>query len=390
MFLIKNNSERATLKVSIVGGSNSVMRRGYAKYLRNHLSQLTARKTSLDYYALGGVPNVFSLIQEERHNIASKSDIIFFEYCVNDRHAIETNNYSLELAGKSLEGFIQKCQRANPYCLIVLLIFGVNHEEYYQQSCALSEVYEAIGRYYCLPVVNLTTLLSEKNGVDFVKSLYKGDDVAHYTRPYGVKVVAREIAHQLCKIGVVNSLKSEKNAPRGFGTEPVYDNELANLKFFDRFDEANYFDHQPKVSIYQNSVYREQNYTLTPGNALRFLLKGKLAALYIKSDSNDGAIEINFGKQRLVTSSYSAWVNKIKPQNVISLITLPLSRFSPSADFAPVSISCCSTYPEQIELDYVKEEPKKKDPSKWKLSIIGIAYIGEIKPLDYRNSQSLN
>ena len=112
------------------------------------------------------------------------------------------------------------------------------------------------------------------------------------------------------------------------------------------------------------------------------MLKGQLAAIYLKSDLNDGFIDINFGTQHLATSSYSSWVNRIKPQNVINLITLPLRRFEPSSDFEPVSIGCCSAYPDRYELDYVKEEPKRQDPCKWTLNIIGVAYIGELKPIN--------
>ena len=375
-----NSDKQAELRISIVGGSNSVMRRGYAKYLCGDISKLTLKTTSISYYSLGGVPNIFGTIQEARHDIANQSDIIFFEYCVNDRHAIETDNYSLELVGKSLEGFIRKCQKSNPYCLIVLLLFGVNKEEYYQKNCHLSQIYESIGRRYCLPIVNVTKLLSKTRGVDFIKSLYNDKDVAHYSRPDGVKIVSQTIIERLNKIGIISSLKSDKNSPRGLNIQPMYNDNLENLAFFDNFEAGNFFKHSPKASVYQNSVYREKNFTLSQGNCLRFLLKGQLAAIYIKSDINDGFIEINCGDRRIVTSSYSSWVNKIKPQNVINLITLPLRRFEASEDFVPVSIGCCSRYPDRYELDYVKEEPKRLDPRKWTLNVIGIAYMGKLKP----------
>lgn len=381
MFLKKliNFGQQTNLNVSFVGGSNSVMRRGYAKYLSNYLGKLTSQNTSIKYYSLGGVPNIFGVIQEERYNIAQQSDIIFFEYCVNDRHAIETNNYSLELVGKSLEGFIQKCQKSNPYCLIVLLIFGVNKEEYYQNKCAISELYQSIGKYYRLPTIDLTKLLTEQKGINFIKSLYGEKDEAHYTRPDGVKIVAQTIVEQLDKIGIIKTLKSEKKLPIISNNQVLYQDNFNNLAFFDKFEQGDFFKDSIKPSIYQNTVFREQNFSLLPGNSLRFLLKGQLAAIYIKSDLKDGMIEINHGKQKIITSSYSEWVNQIRSNN-INLITLPLRRFKPSPDFAPVSIYCCQEYPDNFELDYIKEEPKKKNPQKWQLNIIGIAYIGELKP----------
>ena len=353
------------------------MRKGYVKYLGDYLYETTSLSTSVEYYSLGGVPNIFGAIQEDRHDIAAKSDIIFFEYCVNDRHAIETENYSLELAGKSLEGFIRKCQKSNPRCLIVIVIFGVNKEDYYSHTCNIEELYELIARHYSLPVVNLTELLREQSGVKFIKSLYDDKDVAHYSRPEGVKVVARTIVDRLDKLGVIDRLKSDKNLAGKIDLKPIYPDNFENLVFFEDFERGEFFERPPKVSIYQNSVFREKNFSLIQGNRLRFLLKGQLAAIYIKSDLNDGAIEIKHGEQSIIASSYSEWVTQIRSNN-INLITLPLRRFKPSPDFAPVSISCCREYPVSFELDYIKQEPRKKDPQKWRLNVIGVAYIGEL------------
>lgn len=199
MFLKKllGLNKKSDLNISIVGGSNSVMRRGYARYLDSYLGTAVSKSTSLNYYSLGGVPNIYGVMQEERHDVAATSDIIFFEYCVNDRHAIEIDQYSLELAGKSLEGFIRKVKKSNPNCIITILIFGINLEGYYSDRCHLSELYESIGQQYNLPVVNITKLLSKDKGLDFVKSLYSEKDHAHYTRPEGVQIVSQAIAIRL-------------------------------------------------------------------------------------------------------------------------------------------------------------------------------------------------
>ncbi|MEM8720538.1 MAG: SGNH/GDSL hydrolase family protein [Cyanobacteria bacterium P01_G01_bin.39] len=370
---------QAKLRVSIVGGSNSVMRRGYAKYLDENLSKITSQSTSLKYYSLGGVINVFSLIQQYRHNIALNSDLVFFEYGINDRHAIEIDKYSLELAGKSLEGFIRSCHRVNPNCMIVILIFGVNLDTFYHNHCALSELYEAIAARYCLPVINVTKLLGETKGVDFIKSLYSETDEAHYSRPYGVKVISQTIVKQLTKIGIIDNFKSGEKILFPSIIKPIYADNFANLAFFENFEQGNFFTHQPQVSVFQNTVFREKHFTINPGNCLKFLLKGRFVGIFIKSDLNDGLINIEFNSQRIVASSYCPWVNKLKSQN-INLITLPLRQFAPSPDYAPVSISLCSEYSDNFELDYFKSEPRSKDPQKWKLSIIGIAYIGELKP----------
>ncbi|MGL5794416.1 MAG: SGNH/GDSL hydrolase family protein [Waterburya sp.] len=357
------------------------MRRGYAKYLDTYISKTSFRSTSLKYYALGGVPNIYGAIQQDRHDIAANSDLIFFEYCVNDRHAIEEEQYSLELVGKSIEGFIRKVKKSNPSCLIVILIFGINLSSFYDNYCHLSDLYESIGEQYNLPVIDLTKVLIKSQGLNYVKSLYNEKDHAHYTRPEGVQIIAQTIVDELDKIGIVKNLKSRRQQYQTIDINPIYPDNFENLVFFDRFENGKFFAKLPKISIYQNTVFREKNFTIHQGNSLEFLLKGSLMAIFIKSDLNDGFINIEFNGQRIVTSSYSEWVNNIKPQNVINLITLPLRRFAASSDFAPVSISLCREYPQDFELDFVKVVPTKSDPQKWKLSIIGIAYTGALKPL---------
>jgi hypothetical protein len=373
--------KKSDLRISIVGGSNSVMRRGYAKYLKSYLSEITAKTTFLKYYSLGGVPSIYGLIQQDRHDIAAKSDLIFFEYRGNDRYAIDDHQYSLELSANSVEGFIRKAQQSNPNCIIVLIIFGTNLAEFYHNSCPVIELYESIGQKYHLPVVNLTKVLSENKGIEFVKSLYDQKDHAHYTRPYGVKIVSQAIVNELNQLGIIDLIKSptkKKLIPKRL---PIYADNFKDLRFLESFETEKHFLQEPKVSVYQNTVFKEKNYTIYPGNSLNFYLKGKLLAFFIKSDLNDGFVKIIFGTQEMVTSSHNSWVNKIKPQNVINLISLPLRRFEASTEFTKVSLSVCPEYPDKFELDYNKIVPPKKDPNNWKVSIIGVAYIGELKSI---------
>lgn len=144
----------------------------------------------------------------------------------------------------------------------------------------------------------------------------------------------------------------------------------------------NYFlGGKAKLSVYRNSVFREKNYTIYPGISFNFLLTGKLIAIFIKSDLSDGFFEISFNDKNFVFSSYSSWVDRIKPQNVISLISLPALKFTEFLEPTQICLSVCQKYPEQFELDIFKTLPLKTDPRQWKLSIIGVAYLGMIMPL---------
>jgi hypothetical protein len=369
---------KKTLRIAILGSSNSVMRTGYAKYLDTHINKLLARPTILNYYSLGGVHSIYGLIQEDRHQISSKNDIIFFEFCVTDRYVIEEKFYSLELAGKTLEGFIRKAQKSNPKCLIVILIFS--HLDYfYDKSCNLTTIYESIANKYNLPVINVTRSLRQMQDIEHIEMLYEKIDPAHYIRPHGVKVVAEIIVSELIRIGTIQNLKLGRLLHQPL-KQPIYSDNFGKLTFFDRFEDNNFFGlEKPKIEVYQNSIFQEKYFPISQGNSLNFLLKGRLVAILVKADLDHGFIKIEFGNQSISTSTYASWLNSIKPRNAITLVTLPLIRFSEFSDFTSVSISNCVEHPQDFELEYFKILPTQPDPRKWKLNIIGVAYIGELK-----------
>jgi hypothetical protein len=372
-------SRQEMLRIAIVGGSNSVMRMGYVNHLNRLIGKATDRLTQLNYYSLGGTHSVYGLIQADRQAIAINNDVIFFEYSVNDRYAIEQGSYSLDLAGKVLEGFIRKVRDSNPNCLIVILLFR-HLDHFYDDHCQLDDLFGAIAQKYNLPVVDVTASLRQSPDLSQVKALYEESDPSHYSRPQGVETVAQIIADQLNEMGVMQDLRLGKPWVSPQNLPPIYPDNFQGLAFFDRFDQGKFFAEKLDASIYQNSIFREKYFPISQDNALRFLLKGRLLAVFVKADLDHGFIQIEFDNDCIITSTYASWLNPVKPRNAITLVTLPSVCFSESLDFVPVSISNCSEQPQSFELEYHKILPRQQDPRKWKLNIIGIAYIGELKP----------
>ena len=161
------------LKVAVIGGSNSVMRDGYTKYLQEYLTNETNDTLELSYFALGAVTSLFGAIQNCRHNISENHDVILFEYCVNDREAFSNGNHTTpRMAGMTLEGFIRQSKSVNPKCIIIIVIFGTNLPRFYNNCCFISAVYESIARRYEIPVINITELMLKRRGFKFIKKLY--------------------------------------------------------------------------------------------------------------------------------------------------------------------------------------------------------------------------
>ena len=114
---------------------------------------------------------------------------------------------------------------------------------------------------------------------------------------------------------------------------------------------------------------------LPAGCSLNLKLKGRLFGIVLKSDWYDGILKIKLGEQELITSSFSKWIKQHRSN--INLLSLPYSKFKKCDDFSLLSISVCNKI-ENYDLDVFKVEPKVS-PEQWKLSIIGIAYAGEIE-----------
>jgi hypothetical protein len=155
----------------------------------------------------------------------------------------------------------------------------------------------------------------------------------------------------------------------------IYANNLQYLKFTKKFQQQSLSGNYEQ-SVFKNSFFNESNYTLKQGSTLNLNLKGQLLGLIIKSDWYDGFFQVKFGEQSIISSSFSEWVKSPEAVN-LNLITLPYQKFSFSKEPQSLSISVCPNPPEKFELDWHKVLPQVP-PSDWKLSLAGIAYLGEI------------
>lgn len=368
------------LKIAILGSSDSVMRNGYSKYLQEDIAEITGKNVELSYFSLGGVTSLFGAIQNFRYKISKNHDIIFFEYCINDRGEFIAGKYTLSMAGMALEGFIRQAKSMNPNCVIIILIFGINLPRYYNNCCQISAIYESVARRYEIPVINITEILLATKGIQFIKGLYIKDDPVHYARPNGTKIIARVIAEQIAKHNLINQKSQDINK-----YYRMYARNLQNLNFFSNFD-SQLNQNNIEKSTFKNRLYEEDIYTIKANAVLNLKFKGRLLGLMLKSDWHDGIFQLKLGDQELITSSFSEFI-KNKSMNNINLLSLPYKKFKICNEFNDLSISIYHKKIENYELGMHNRKPKVNS-QKWKLSIVGIAYIGEINIINFTKSTS--
>ena len=363
------------LKVAIFGSSNSVMQNGYTKYLQENIAKITDKNVELSYFSLGGVTSLFGVIQNYRYSISKNHDIIFFEYCINDRGEFFAGKYTLRMPGMALEGFIRQAKSMNPNCIIIILIFGINLPRYYNNCCQISAIYESVARRYEIAVINITEILLATKGIKFIKELYIKDDPVHYARPNGTKIIANVIAEKIAKLNLLNQKSKDINK-----YYRIYVRNLQNLKFFNNFD-SQLNQNNIEKSTFKNRLYEEDIYTIRANASLNLKFKGRLLALMLKSDWHDGIFKLKLGAQELITTSFSEFIIN-KNMNNINLLSLPYKNFKVCNEFNNLSISICYNNLENYELGMHNKKPEVS-PKEWKLSIVGIAYVGEINNINF-------
>jgi hypothetical protein len=356
------------LRIAIVGGSNSVIRGGYSKYLEELLALRCEEPVCMEYFSLGGVTSLYGAIQNLRFNIPANHDVILFEYCVNDRNALQQGFYSLEFMGKAVEGFVRLTRRINPSCIIIFLVFGINYTWYYDSCCMLSALYSVIAQRYDIPCINITEIVLKQGGIEAVRRLY-AEDPYHYARPKGALRVAEIICNQIIGRKMLN--KTEHRVPYR-----IYADNFENISLCTAFDPACCEGVFNMDSFTNNCCQETGILTLFAGSSYKTSFQGKLLALIVLSEENAGLVKIRAGKREIIASTLSSFVRKLQ-KPIISMLVLPPDEDMICESHASLEITAHAEMPDKCYLDWHKELPESKRCD-WKISIIGLVYIGEI------------
>lgn len=363
----KNSS---SIRISVVGGSNSVMRNGYLMHMQRILLNKQSINVDLRYYSLGAVNSIFGLIQNARHDIAADSDVIIFEFGINDRSFAKFySKRGLAFIGRSIEGFVRKVRSVNPNCRIVFIILGNNEDWYYDEACMVTAVYEAIAKRYGIHCIDTTELIIKKKGIDHLRQLYPPADTAHHTQPEGVKYVANIIAEEIMGRDLLAKQDYREKIYR------LYKNNFENLDFFNRLDTL-LINGKYECEEFSRSIFRENVYVMHPGTSFSFFLKGRLFAFYILSTEKSGVLTIRYGDRSYTASTYGILVGK-RFSGILSLLTMPLDK--------PI----ITNQPVQFFVEVNKGQPKEYDlpwhmkplitkQEECEVRIIGFAYSGKI------------
>ena len=162
--------------ISILGGSNAIVHNAYPTLLNidNHI---------INNYAIGGTTSIVSLIQNEFYKICENSDVILFEYYLNDIQRFRSSNNSVDKIENSLKAFLNKVAKYNKK-IIFILITHLNYTKFNQ----ILDTYNKIIQLYDITYIDVWKLLINKDKRKYYM------DKGHLNKK-GMEILAKKIEY---------------------------------------------------------------------------------------------------------------------------------------------------------------------------------------------------
>ena len=294
------------LEITIIGTSAAVQSEGYCKYLIDRLNAqvLNEKKHNFNKLCLGDSSSLLACFYTIRNNIAKSSNLILFDFCINDRNLFyRSRAISKSTIAKSIEGFIRYIKSIDFECQIVFINLSSCHEEHLDRikknECEVSILYEFIADYYNIPVINVTRESIDNKGTIYFRSLYTEKDLYHPIKPLGAKIIGETIYNKLCTLNLTENYK--------LLPEPLYPDNYSDLQIIESdvlqlFIVGSYSQEKFKTSLLQ-----ENYFSLSQGASIEFCLKGVLNGIYYIASHDSGYLVIKMGGKIVTVSLYSIW-----------------------------------------------------------------------------------
>jgi len=185
------------MRISIIGGSNSVTKDSYSYILERDGYNINNK-------SIGATNSIYGIINILKYNLIEESDLLIFEYFVNDNNQYFLNINNVERVSETLITIISKCLIKRTK-LIFILIYNKNDKlnNRYDNSLMFS-TYKDIIKKYNIPNIDVYDLLYEK----YEKKWYKYyRDETHLSKE-GFILLSEEIKNKITNMPLLE-LKEE-------------------------------------------------------------------------------------------------------------------------------------------------------------------------------------
>ncbi|TQS70196.1 SGNH/GDSL hydrolase family protein [Rhodobacteraceae bacterium] len=179
------------IKITILGGSNSVIGAGYTARLVKIFKD-NGVPCEIQNLAIGANSVTHGLSIAKRTDL-SETNVLLIEYTINDFTIY--HNYSPDAWLDSYEGLVLYVKENYPNATIMPVILGRRDKTFFRTQNKMRESILEMGRVHNLPVVDFDRIMHEEQGEKALSDIY--NDGAHYKTNTPVGYLASLIVNKI-------------------------------------------------------------------------------------------------------------------------------------------------------------------------------------------------
>lgn len=362
------------MKITVIGGSNSLLKTGYVPVVVNTLERTIGEVVKLNNLAIGNTFSHFGFWQIITKKNHFDSDVIIIEYALNDQELSASRLFNQW--ANIYEGIVSKLREDNPRAQIIAPLFMTRKAVQKPKITTFLSGVALINLRYDVESIDVTQLLYSLGGAqywDAPKDWYR--DGPHYNKNIQA-IIGKEVADRI-----------QKGTGRAHSKEyfPISSDFLINPKSAKAEGILQEIFHGAEnVITYKNSLLEEQASVFTNKSSLKFSVKGKLLALIVISTKNDGIVKIDFNNEIAFASLRRKIFDSDTDSDKFLLnILVPDQYFkhetSASVDFQEYSFSIIEDIPGVQDKVVCRGSARIPDHGIHSLSVVDILYDGDLK-----------
>lgn len=273
-------------RIAIVGGSNSIMKKGWSAAFIESMQRLYHVK--IDSYALGGISSLYGLTLIKEKRLFELYDIVLFEYTLNDVYFYNRDSYPTRLLTSVCNQLAIEAAKTN--CKLVFCEFVPlsECEKSLDDQSQVVNIYKKIANQFKINYVSVTDLMRDKQFSKANIELCYSDEM-HYASKFSQEISNRIIAAVLSG-RLSNANLSQKNEL----DETINLNKIKFLPCSGLQITGNCEQIYRETSIIKATFYK-----LEKNSSLEFTLKSGqiLLGVMINSSPSTGYIKVTVGDE---------------------------------------------------------------------------------------------
>ncbi len=376
----KDQDVSNTLKLCVIGGSNSLMTRGYVPPAVEMLQNKTGRTLELTNVSIGGTFSHFGIWQLLAKRPHIDADVIVVEYVLNDAELASFG--VVQHWAKAYEGLVRKLRTEAPQAQIICPLLVNRRMATNPKLSTLVSGVAMINMRYGVETIDVNQEINQRSPNGYWKDREEWYiDGSHYAKPFQV---------------MIGDMLASRIAA-GSGRSNVRDVLPVSLDHFAQARSAvqeGLFDQIVPTAFerkaFQNRLIDETAALIPGGASLDFKLTGEIVAFIVMSTRQDSVIAYHHGSQSLHAGLYRKAFSSPKYAFLMNVLVpdqyfrVPLGAVSKPTDVKLEVLDAVSIA--ALDEQTVVSRPSASMPPQdldgdRSFALVDIVYTGDIAPL---------